>query len=223
MTPTLVVVAALGLMVAVVAGCATSGVVASAPAPAATHAPTASPAASGPHKLTAGSLPAGEYTTMEFQPTLHFTLGEGWGNNFPDDSDEIALNRGIDTSLIAMTRVSKVVDPTTHKAVPAPDDMIGWLAAHPGFTWDGPKAPVEIAGLSGWTLQGKPKGETRDVDMFAYETGNMRAEPGNQLQFFVLPLDGPDLTIAVMAVDDQFDAVSDAVRTMLETLEIVTP
>jgi hypothetical protein len=214
---------AVGTLVAV-AACGSGPGIAPTAAPAATvtKAPPASPAASGPHLLTqAGSLPAGDYTTTVFQPTLHFTLGEGWGNNFPDDFDEIALNRGLDTSMIAMTRVSEVIDPTTHKAVPFPDDMIGWLAAHPGFTWDGPKAPVEIAGVSGWTLQGKTKGETRDVDMFAYETGHMRAVPGNRMQFFVLPLEGPDLTIVVMAVNDQFDAVSKAARAMLDTLQIV--
>jgi len=219
---TLVAIAALGVVIATVAGCGNGAAVASAPAPTSTSATVPSPAASGPHKLTAGSLPAGDYTTTEFQPTLHFTLGEGWGNNFPDDSDEIALNRGADTSMIAMTRASRVVDPTTHKPVPAPDDMIGWLAAHPGITWLGPKTAVEIAGVSGWTVTGDPKGE-RDTDMFAYETGNMRVVPGNRVQYIVLPLDGPDLTIVVQAVDDQFAAVSEAARTMLDTLEIVAP
>ena len=219
---------AIGALLAVGA-CSPGGAVApaptstSAPAPSSATAPAASPAATGPHKLTAGSLAAGDYTTTEFQPTLHFTLGEGWGNNFPDDSDEIALNRGIDTSMVAMTRVSQIVDPSTHKALPVPDDLIGWLAAHPGFSWDGPQTAVEIAGVSGWTLQGKLKGETRNVDMFVYDTGNMRAVPGNRLQYTVLPLDGPDLTIVVMAVNDQFAAVSEAARTMLDTLEIVTP
>ncbi|HYN69937.1 MAG TPA: hypothetical protein VEX41_06990 [Candidatus Eisenbacteria bacterium] len=210
-------------VIALVAACGPGGAAAPTPGSTSTPAPTASPAASGPHKLTAGSLPPGDYTTTEFQPTLHFTLGEGWGNNFPDDSDEIALNRGADISLVAFSRVSRVVDPTTHQALPVPEDLLGWLAAHPSFEWTGASVPVEIAGLSGGTLKGQLENGLKQTDMFAWDTGNMRVVPGNQVQFYVLPLDGPDLTIVVMAEDAAFASVSEATRTMLDSLEVVTP
>ena len=218
----IVAIVAFGVMIATVAGCGTGGAVASAPAPTSTSAPKASPAASGPHKLTAGSLPAGDYTTTEFQPTLHFTLGEGWGNNFPDDSDEVALNRGADISVVAFSRVSRVIDPTTHQAVPVPDDLLSWLAANPNISWSGPSVPVEIGGLSGGTLEGEVKGQ-KPADMFAYDTGNFRMVPGNRVRCYVLALDGPDLTIVVMAEDATFASVAEATKTMLDSLEVVTP
>ena len=186
-------------------------------------APTASPAASGPHKITSGSLPAGDYTTTVFKPTLHFTLAEGWNGNFPDDADGVALNRGDDRSILGVSQVSQVVDPATHKAVPVPDDLIGWLAAHPSFEWAGPSVPVEIGGLSGATLKGDLKDGKPQTDIFAYDTGNFRAVPGNPMQFYVLAFDGGNLTIVVMAEDSYFAEFSTASQAVLDSLEIVRP
>lgn len=220
--------AALGVMIGSLAGCGTGGAVTSAAptaiaASTATPAPTASPLESGLHKITAGSLAAGDYTTTVFKPTLHFTLAEGWNGNFPDDADGVALNRGDDRSILGMSQVSQVVDPATHKAVPVPDDLIGWLAAHPSFEWAGPSAPVEIGGLSGGTLKGELKDGKPQTDIFAYDTGNFRAVPGNPIQFYVLALDGGNLTIVVMAEDSYFAEFSTASQAVLDSLEVVRP
>jgi hypothetical protein len=221
-------IAALGLMIAALAGCGTGGAVTSA-APTATPASTATPAAtassleSGLHKITAGSLAAGDYTTTGFKPTLHFTLADGWNGNFPDDADGVALNRGDDKSILGMSQVSRVVDPATHKPVPVPDDLIGWLSAHPSFEWAGSSIPVEIGGLSGNTLKGQLKDGQRQTEIFAYDTGNFRVVPGNPVQFYVLALDGGNLTIVVMAEDSFFAEFSAASQAVLESLEVVTP
>src|SRR5438045_3022551 len=101
----LVATAALGLMIATLAACGTGGAVTAAPAPTSAPSPTSAPApavsaaASGLHKLKAGPLAAGDYTTTVFKPTLHFTMAEGWNGNFPDDVDGVALNRGDDKSI----------------------------------------------------------------------------------------------------------------------------
>jgi hypothetical protein len=225
----LVAIAALGLTIATVAGCGPGGAAASAmtgtstPMPASTAAPTASPAASGPHKLTSGSLPAGDYTTTVFKPTLHFALAEGWNGNFPDDADGVALNRGDDRSILGMSQVARIVDPVTHKAVPVPADLVGWLGAHPSFEWAGPSMPVEIGGLSGSTLKGQLKDGMPQTEIFAYDTGNFRAVPKNPMQFYVLALDGGNLTIVVMAADSYFAEFSAASQPVLDSLEIVRP
>jgi hypothetical protein len=221
-------VAAHGLIIATLTGCGTGGAVTSAaptaiPASVATPAPTASPLESGLHKITAGSLAAGDYTTTGFKPTLHFTLAEGWNGNFPDDADGVALNRGDDRSILGMSQVSKVVDPATHQPVPVPDDLIGWLSAHPSFDWSGPSTPVEIGGLSGSTLKGDLKDGMQQTEIFAYDTGNFRAVPGNPVQFYVLALDGGNLTIVVMDEDSYFAEFSTVSQAVLDSLEIVTP
>jgi len=219
----LVAMAALGVTIATLAGCGTGGTVTSTPAHASTPAPTASPAASGPHEITSGSLPAGDYTTTVFKPTLHFTLAEGWNGNFPDDADGVALNRGDDKSILGMSQISRVVDPTTHKPVALPEDLIGWLSTHPSFEWAGPSAPVEIGGLSGKTLKGQLKDGLPQTDIFAYDTGNFRVVPGNPVQFYVLALGTGNLTITVMAEDSFFAEFSAASQAVLASLEVVVP
>jgi len=122
-----------------------------------------------------------------------------------------------------MSEVSRVVDPATHKPVPVPDDLIGWLSAHPSFESTGPSVPVEIGGLSGSTLKGQLKDGVPQTEVFAYDTENFRVVPGNPIQFYVLALDGGNLTIVVMAEDSFFAEFSGASQAVLDSLEIVRP
>lgn len=169
-------------------------------------------------RLQVGGLDAGDYTTTAFQPRLTFTLGEGWEAFFPDDSDEIALGYG--GGELAITRVSQVVDPATNKRVEAPEDLMAWLAQHPAFDAGEPQ-PIEVAGLSGAMLDVLA---TVDQDMFAYPTGNMRVTAGNRVRYYVLPLDGADLTIVMQAPSDEaFDAFILAVQPVLDSLQIQLP
>lgn len=194
-------------------GCGTAT---TTPAPA-TASPTAAP--TGPFAIRAGTLTPGPYTTTAFQPTLTFTVGDGWNGMFPDDSDEIALNDSQE-GLFAITRVTQVIDPATRvTAIPVPDDLIAWFTTHPQLTAEAPR-PVTIAGLSGRSVDVVVT-DGSEPDMFAYESGNMYIPAGFRIRYIVLPLDGPDLTIVVGAAKDAFDATIERAQVMLDSLAIV--
>jgi hypothetical protein len=143
-------------------------------------------------------------------------LSDGWSALFPDDSDEVAFD-GLDVpGFLAITRVTKVVGSTG--SIPAPDDLIGWLAANPKFSWSGKPVAVTVGGVAGAMIDGSVKTGT---DVFAYETGNMRVTTGEHVRYYVLPLDGPDLTIVVMSPGDGFEALLDLAQATIDSLEIV--
>jgi hypothetical protein len=215
---------ALGGSIFFAAGCGPAGSVASPAAATATPAPTSSPVASGPQKIMGGLLQPGEYTTTVFKPTLHFTLGDPWIALAADDPTGIGMDRPDESGLFAFTRLAKVVDPTTHQAVAAPDDLLGWLLTHPGFDWAGGRTSVEIAGLSSEMVDGHVQGKGSS-ELFAYDEGNLRVIGGAHVRIYNLPLDGRDLTILVTGYENEsnFEAIAKAAQTILDSLVILTP
>jgi hypothetical protein len=172
-------------------------------APASTN-PT--PAPTEPFALRSGALPPGVYTTTLFQPTLIFTLDDGWRGMFPDDDDEVALEAP-DGVFLAISRVANVVDPTTGTAVAAPDDLVEWLITHQKLTAGTPDA-VTVDDIAGqWVDFNSTDGKEHAI--FAFPSGNLRIPAGVTFRCYVLPLDGPDMTIIVGAPTAGFaDAVA---------------
>jgi hypothetical protein len=190
------------------------------PNPSPTVAPSSPPATASVLTLREGRLAAGTYSTTAFSPTLRFNLGAGWSADFPDDLDEIALRRPND-DFLGITRVSNVVDPKTKAVRPAPDDLIAWLTANPSFEWSGQPVPVEIAGLTGKMIEGHVRAGLAATDTFAYPTGNMHVIGGDRMRYYVLPLDGPDLTFVVRGLTDSgFRANVEAIQVLFDSLEI---
>ena len=204
------------------AGCGPAGAVASPPAATATPAPTSSRVASGSQKIMGGLLQPGEYTTTVFKPTLHFTLGDPWIALAADDPTGIGMDRPDETGLFAFTRLARVVDPTTHQAVAAPDDLLGWLLTHPSFDWSGGRTSVQIAGLASEMVDGHVQGKGSS-ELFAYDEGNLRVMGGAHVRVYNLPLDGRDLTILVTGYENEsnFEATAKAGQTILDSLEII--
>ena len=164
-----------------------------------------------------GEMAAGTYRTTEFEPSLQFTVGKGWRAMFPDDSDEVALEQGDDAIFLAMTRVSRVVDPSSFVGADVPDDLISWLAQHHALATSEPRS-VEVAGISGMMVDACV---ISDREMFAYETGNMRVVSGDRVRYVVLPLDGPDLTIVIGTNSETgLDGALETVQPILDSLEI---
>jgi hypothetical protein len=112
------------------------------------------------------------------------------------------------------------VHPVSGESVDAPEDLMGWLAQHPALYAEQIQ-PAEIAGLSGAMLDAHA---TTLQDTFAYPTGNMRVNAGDRVRYYVLPLDGPDLTIVVLTrSDDAFDEFKPALESVLHSLVIHLP
>jgi hypothetical protein len=205
---------------AVVVDPAASGLPAS-PGPSVDASPTAVPF--GPVPLHEGLLGGARYFTTSFVPTLRFTLSQGWTAPFKDDTDEIALDRR-NHDFVGITRVSRVIDPSTHEPVPVPDDLVAWLVENPNFEWSGPATTVEIAGRPARLIEGRVKAGPPEIDTFAYDAGNMRILAGDQMRYYVLPLNGPDLTIVVAGrTESGYADTLEAVQVLLDSLEIETP
>lgn len=161
---------------------------------------------------------AGTYRTTAFEPPLQFTVGDGWRAMFPDDPDEIALEQGGEAIFLAMSRVSRVVDPGTFVGADVPDDLVAWLTQHPALATSEPRS-VEIAGISGMLVDACVLG---DREIFAYETGNMRVINGDRVRFYVLPLEGRDLTIVVGTPSGpDTEAALAVVEPLLDSLQVV--
>jgi hypothetical protein len=136
--------------------------------------------------------------------------------DFDDDPDEVALEHGV--AFMGITRVTRVVDRSTGTTVDAPEDLFAWLSEHSALTVERTEA-VTIAGLPGMMREATVAHST---ETFAYPTGNMRATAGDRTRFYVLTLDGPDLTIVVQAPPAEFDAMVEEVEAVLESLEVTS-
>jgi hypothetical protein len=182
------------------------------------------PSASGLLTIHEGDLAPGWYTTTAFQPVLRFRLGDGWRAYFQDDSDEIAFDRSDGTGFLAITRVTRVIDRVIGN-IPVPDDLMGWLALNPAFCWAGPPTSVTMGGLTGSMIDGRVKPGLAPTDIFAYETGNMRVVGGDRIRYYILPLDGPDLTIVLTGTHGEpaFTITHSAATVTLDSLEIAPP
>jgi hypothetical protein len=168
--------------------------------------PVASPSAYAsptiPVPIREGTLEAGTYTTTAFDPTLTFTLDEGWYALFQDDLDEVAFESA--GAFLGMTRPAGVIDPPPRGAVPTPTDVATWLSQHPALVATAPTT-VEIAGQEGVTFEVVLEPGPTQLDIFKYPTGNLRLLQGTRTRFWVVPMDGADLVILAEAPEASFE------------------
>ena len=183
-----------------------------------TSAPT-TPTPSGPVPIQVGVVPAGRYITTALEPTVTLTLpSDGWLFYFQDDNDEMAVGQG-DLEVTA-GRVANVKDPATHAIVPAPDDLVSWLASHPGLKAEPPQ-PATVGGIVGQSIEVANTG-TDDVDIFAFPTGDRRVAAGTTTRFWVLPFDGPDLVFAGDAPSAGFQQALPILQSVIDSI-VITP
>ena len=162
---------------------------------------TAAPATAAPASQTptASSAPrlaltpgqAGTYQLLARDPQVRLTLGAGWSLYF-DESGGTYMSLGPAEFLVL--HPGQVIDPETSSPVPVPEDLMGWFAEHPGLHAGKPKA-IEISGIKARYVDVNP---TTSVDVFYDPLGNFHVGPGPAARFYAVPLDGPDLFIAVL-------------------------
>ena len=99
------------------------------------------------------ALQPGEYRSEEFEPSLSFTVGNGWTNVPPESLEFLALQRGV-MGGVYFFRVKEVYEPTRMgmpNVVEAPKDPKGWVAwarHHPYLRTSEPEQ-VEVGGVEG--------------------------------------------------------------------------
>ena len=119
------------------------------------------------------------------------TLPDGW-ELFFDDAGGVYM--GIPNGEFLVGRPAQIIDPKSHEAKAAPDDLLAWLAKHPSLNATEPK-PVEISGLDAAYVDINP---SDSVDVFYDPMGNFHVGPGPMARFYVLPQEGPDFFVAIM-------------------------
>ena len=181
--------------------------------------PTGTPAPAGPQPLRMGALPAGVYRTNTFEPQITFTLPDGWSEFFPDDDEGAYM--GSSHAELAVGRADEVVDPDSHAAVEAPEDLLDWLVQHPAFGGPEPVA-IEIGGVEAHYVD--LPGPSADTKLFHYVEGDFHIPPGVATRIYVVPLEGQDVSVVVMPPPGKptADAI-EATDSIIELLDIDIP
>ena len=163
-----------------------------------------------------GTLEPGRYHTNSFDPQLVLTLPAGWSQFFADDADEVFM--GSSSAELAIARAAEVRDPETSGRVAAPEDLLGWLIDHSALDSSEP-TPVTISGIESNYVEFKA---TREVRLFAFETGDFRIGAGPSQRMYVVPMDGPDLALTVTTPHSgTLEAALTAAVPIVESLQIV--
>lgn len=187
-----------------------------APDPSATAAAASASSATADAEtpLAEGPLEPGRYTTTHFEPRVALTLGSGWAMLFEDDVDELAFEGpGI---FMGFGRVTRVVDPVTGLDEDAPSDLIAWLAQHDALT-DTCTGQGSVGQLPGTILEAAA---ARTADLFYYPTGNFRVVADSRFRWYVLTVEGQELTITIAGPAAGFDSSIADVESVLDTVEV---
>ncbi len=120
---------------------------------------------------------------------------------------------------LAISVADEVVDPESHLGVEAPEDLAEWLSQHPAFDASEPVA-IQIAGIdSNYVDLPPPSADTR---LFHYPTGDFHIQSGLATRVYVVPLEGPDLSLVVLPAEGRgtIEHAIEAVSPIVESLQI---
>ena len=190
--------------------------------------PSSTVAATG---STREDIPAGEYTTKNFEPTLSFTLGEGWQLGIPDlryvVDIELGMSSGID--FMNVRNVYDANNPLHSESNRAPDDMVAWLQQHPYLDAERPQ-PVAIGGVEGKQFdvsvpkmpeESPPGCRGPCLPLFELAPGlSFAMAEGEKERFIVLEgVEGKTVTIAAGAPVEEFGAFIPKAQKVLKSVE----
>jgi hypothetical protein len=99
------------------------------------------------------ALRPGEYRSEEFEPSLSFSVGEGWSSTPQEASDLLHITRGGEAELAGLgfmvtRRVYEPSETGMPNVVEAPKDLVGWYQSHPYLRTTEPR-PVNVGGVEG--------------------------------------------------------------------------
>jgi hypothetical protein len=96
------------------------------------------------------ALRPGEYRSEEFEPSLSFSVGEGWATYTPETQDVLRLARE-ETGGLGFTNIREVYEPNrtgSPDVAEAPEDIVGWFRRHPYVQTTEPE-PATVGGVEG--------------------------------------------------------------------------
>jgi hypothetical protein len=196
-------------------------------------------------KYGQASLPAGQYHTTEFEPSLSFRItGDDWRFEGPSatlgdpEHPDYLFFQKVPEAEIAFFNLRKVKGvykprgPTgATEPVPAPDQLVGWFRHHPYLKTSEPE-PATVGGVKGVqfdvvfaNLPGHHEGvcgnTTHCLDIFALSTGGSSEVYYTKKARFIVLKDVKGVPVAIYYTDekDEFDEFVPVAEKVLQSVE----
>lgn len=182
-----------------------------------------------------GSIPAGEYTTEEFEPSLSFRLeGQGWKILPPSSRDALFILKDSPLGLLGFLHISRIFDEeelSKETQKPAPDDLVAWIEHHPYLDASRPEQ-APIGGVNGQQIEVTAARMPVDhpqfcsdpcVPLFALGTrenaDNFWLYPNEKVRFIVLEdVEGKTVALSIDSTTEEFEAFLPEAENVLDTV-----
>src|SRR5215211_3074771 len=180
-------------------------------------------------------LPAGEYHTTEFEPSLSFRItGDDWRFEGPSGTlgdpehpDYLFFQRvpAAEIAFFNLRKLKGVYDPRGPageiEPMPAPDELVGWFQQHPYLKTSKPE-PISVAGVKGVQFDvvvvNMQKGD-RCLSIFALSTGGPSdACDFHKVRYIVLE-DVKGVPVVIYYGDENFDEFVPVAENVLQSVE----
>jgi hypothetical protein len=182
------------------------------------------------HAITQPGKPLtpGKYATKVFEPSMSFSVGEGWISMLPETHDAVALGEENGPTLIGILNLEKVFDPNDpSEANPEPADVGAWLQEHPRLDVEQPSR-VTVGGVSGQqfdAVASEPKEgpefcSEACVPLFYITNNNFWVGKTEKYRFMVLDnVEGQTVTIFFGGPAVEFEESLPKAQEVLETVD----
>jgi hypothetical protein len=187
-----------------------------------------------------GTLHAGPYVTLSFDPALSFIISKGWQRPHPEAINLLYLHRGPQEGVVAFASPRHVFDPNNpgeREEVTAPGnarEWVSWFQRHPSLdNLDRPEpVPQSVAGASGFridvTTASTPEKYPRDlcdkspcVPLFpasGFPSGIVSYDHWKD-RFIIVEVGGEPVVIDIGAPAGKFDDFLPKAQKVLDTVE----
>jgi uncharacterized protein YjbI with pentapeptide repeats len=188
-----------------------------------------------------GALRVGGYATEEFEPTFHFTVGEGWEILVPETADGLGIGHRLQEEYFNMFSPVYVYDPNNLRSrILAPentDQLVSWLQKHPNLVTSRP-VPVSVGGVPGVAIEVTDitVSETTEETLRSYcgveqpcvpllamsATSGYRftkASVGRKTRFVFVDVRGETVVFDINAPEDNFGEFLPEAQKVLDTVE----
>jgi hypothetical protein len=166
-----------------------------------------------PRPLFRGTLPAGTYATVEFQPPFTFSVGPGWQVS-ADAPDDFFMSRSSPAGGLGAFRTNVVYsgpceDSPTQRIEGGSDALLTWLEQHPHLESVNPQ-PRIVDVVTGVQIDVTAREQPEpcpdgNVYLIPLARGGIWVEPGDTVRFVVADVPGGTVTFDISAPTDKFE------------------
>jgi Zn-dependent protease with chaperone function len=174
-----------------------------------------------------GPLPPGQYLTDEFEPTLSFSIKEGWRIPYPEQERYLHLkHRDLE---LTFANVKRVYDPSNidiYNPSAPPKDIGRWLQNHPYLDAERP-VPVMVGGRPGKLMDVAISATPQNypsacpgpcVPLFHFEETGFYLRDGYHNRLILLQVKGKTVVVIIESPAKDFEEFAPKAETLLGTV-----